>query len=105
MFYPTTCVRLRYGYHMDMLSGFSREYAYLRYLLPPKGMEYFQVRLSERICLLKSAPTLFNGPFRRSAEVSRLRLHIAPYGSHGMLTVSAIALAVRLRLRTRLTPG
>ena len=30
---------------------------------------------------------------------------IAPYGSNGMLTVSAIALAVRLRLRTRLTPG
>ena len=30
---------------------------------------------------------------------------IAPCGSNGMLTVSAIALAVRLRLRTRLTPG
>ena len=30
---------------------------------------------------------------------------IAPYGSNGMLTVSAIALAVLLRLRTRLTPG
>ena len=30
---------------------------------------------------------------------------VAPHGSNGMLTVSAIALAVRLRLRTRLTPG
>ena len=30
---------------------------------------------------------------------------IALYGSHGILTVSAIAFAVRLRLRTRLTPG
>ena len=30
---------------------------------------------------------------------------IAPYGSNGILTVSAIALAVRLKLRTRLTPG
>ena len=43
-------------------------------------------------------------------SVSPRRFHcsvstIAPYGSNGMLTVSAIALAVRLRLRTRLTPG
>ena len=30
---------------------------------------------------------------------------IAPDGSNGILTVSAIALAVRLKLRTRLTPG
>ena len=30
---------------------------------------------------------------------------IAPAASYGILTVSAIALAVRLRLRTRLTPG
>ena len=30
---------------------------------------------------------------------------IAPCGSNGILTVSAIAIAVRLRLRTRLTPG
>ena len=30
---------------------------------------------------------------------------IAHTGSHGILTVSAIAIAVRLRLRTRLTPG
>ena len=30
---------------------------------------------------------------------------IAPHGSHGILTVSAIALALRLKLRTRLTPG
>ena len=30
---------------------------------------------------------------------------VAQGGSHGILTVSAIAIAVRLRLRTRLTPG
>ena len=105
MFYPTTCVRLRYGYLKDMLSGFSREYAYLRCQAAPKGSLYCQVRLVRRICLPDSTSTLFNGPFRRSAEVSRLRLHVAPQGSHGILTVSAIALAVRLRLRTRLTPG
>ena len=105
MFYPTTCVRLRYGYLQDMPSGFSREYDYLRCLLPPEGTEYSQVRLSGRICLPGSAPTPFNAPFRLCAEVPLLRLRIAPEGSHGMLTVSAIALAVRLRLRTRLTPG
>lgn len=52
-----------------------------------------------------STPTPFNGLFRQSAAVSLLRLHIAPEGSHGMLTVSAIAFAIRLGLRARLTPG
>ena len=93
------------GAPVVMLSGFSREYVYLRYQRPPKGMSYFQGRLSEWICLLQSTPTLFNGDFRRPAAVSLLRLHVAPEGSNGILTVSAIALAVRLRLRTRLTPG
>ena len=88
-----------------LLSGFSREYAYPHCQVPPKRTLYFQVRLSWRICLPESTSTLFNEPFRRFAEVSLLRLRIAAHGSHGMLTVSAIALAVRLRLRTRLTPG
>ena len=57
------------------------------------------------ICLPLSAPTAFNALFRQGAEVSLLRLDIADGGSHGMLTVSAIGLAVRLSLRTRLTPG
>ena len=57
------------------------------------------------ICLPSSTPTLFNGDFRRPAVVSLLRLHIAPVASDGMLTVSAIALSLRMRLRTRLTPG
>ena len=43
MFYPTTCVRLRYGYHKDMLSGFSREYGYPRYQPLPKEAPYYQV--------------------------------------------------------------
>ena len=93
------------GHHALKFSGFSWKYAYPRYQVPPKRTLYFQVRLSRRICLPCSTPTLFNEPFRRLAEVSLLRLRIAPKGSHGMLTVSAIALAVRLRLRTRLTPG
>ena len=66
---------------------------------------YCQVQLSRWICLPRSTPTPFNGDFRRPAVVSLLRLHVAPCGSDGILTVSAIAIAVRLRLRTRLTPG
>ena len=62
-------------------------------------------QLGARICLRPSLPKPFNGPFRRSAEVSLLRLHIARHASHGILTVRTIALAIRLKLRTRLTPG
>ena len=87
------------------LSGFSREYDYPHYQIPPKRTPYCQVQLGEWICLLSSTPTPFNGDFRRPAVVSLLRLHVAPCGSDGILTVSAIAIAVRLRLRTRLTPG
>ena len=36
------------------------------------------------------------------AALSLLRLHVTPEGSNGILTVSAIGIAVRLSLRTRL---
>ncbi len=62
-------------------------------------------QLGRWICLPSSTPTAFNAHFRQRAAVSLLRLHVAPMASHGILTVSAIALAVRLMLRTRLTPG
>ena len=55
------------------------------------------------ICLPLSAPTAFNALFRQGAVVSLLRLHVAPAEGHGILTVSAIGLAVRLSLRSRLT--
>ena len=42
---------------------------------------------------------------KSGAPIYDHRLHVAPCGSDGILTVSAIAIAVRLRLRTRLTPG
>ena len=87
------------------LSGFSREYDYPHYWILPKKTPYYQVQLGWWICLPSSTPTPFNGDFRRPAVVSLLRLHVAPCGSDGILTVSAIAIAVRLRLRTRLTPG
>ena len=84
-------------------SGFSREYAYVRYWIVPKDAPYSQVRLFLRICLQQSTSTPFNGLFRQSAALSLLRLHITPLGSTGILTGSAIGLAVRLSLRTRLT--
>ena len=71
----------------------------------PKDAPYFQVRLFFRICLEESAPTPLNRLFRQTAAVSLPRLHVALWGSNGILTVSAIGLAVRLILRARLTPG
>ena len=84
-------------------SGFSRQYACPRYWRVPKDLPYSQVRLFPRICLRKSAPTPFNRLFRKPAAVSLLRPHVTLTGSNGILTVSAIGLAVRLNLRTRLT--
>ncbi len=86
------------------LSGFSRE------LLPslslrPKASRTLGVRLGGWICLPSSAPTAFNALFRQGAEVSTLRPRVAMRGSNGILTVSAIGIALRLTLRTRLTPG
>ena len=69
----------------------------------PEDAPYFQVRLSTRICLDGSAPTPLNRLFRQTAAVSLPRLHVALRGSDGILTVSAIGLAVRLSLRARLT--
>ena len=84
-------------------SGFSREYAYVHYWIVPKDAPYYQVRLSLRICLQQSTSTPFNRLFRQPAALSRLRPHVTPFGSTGILTGSAIGLAVRLSLRTRLT--
>ena len=86
-----------------MLSGFSRQYAYVHYWIVPENAPYSQVRISWWICLPQSTPTPFNRLFRQTAALSLLRHHIAPWGSNGILTVSAIGLAVRLNLRTRLT--
>ena len=72
---------------------------------PRGGCRTIGIQLGTRICLCPSAPTPFNAVFRHRAAVSLLRHHVAPNGSHGMLTVSAIGIAVRLSLRTRLTPG
>ena len=77
MFYPTTCVRLRYGPFSNMLSGFSREPDYLRYPLAPEGSRYCPVSASEVDLPASDIPTPFNALFRQCAGVSLLRLHIA----------------------------
>ena len=85
-----------------MFSGFSREPGYVHFALC-KHAAYFQGRLSLRICLQESAPTLFNRLFRQPAGLSLLRPHITHKASNGILTVSSIGFAVRLILRSRLT--
>ena len=62
---------------MNLLSGFSREPDYVHFALY-KYAAYCQVRLSKRICLLRSTSTPFNLLFRQKAGLSLLRLHIAP---------------------------
>ena len=86
-------------------SGFSRRYDYPRYLLPPKRLEYYQVRIGRWICLPPSAPTPFNRLFRQPAEVSLPRPRVTHAASAGILTSSSIGFAIRLILRFRLTPG
>ena len=103
MFYPTTCVRLRYGPSCDMLSGFSREHGYLRCPLAPEGARYCRISASPVDLPAEDIPTCFNALFRQCAGVSLLRLHIALIPSNGMLTVSSIGCALRLCLRSRLT--
>ncbi len=104
MFYPSTCVGLRYGPQMDMLSGFSRKYGYPRCRRLPEEEAYCRLS-AQRVDLpaLLSTYGLQRPFFRQGAVVSLLRLHVAPAEGHGILTVSAIGLAVRLSLRTRLT--
>ena len=84
-------------------SGFSRKSAYMHYQIIREDALYYQVRLCHRICLAASTSTPFNHLFRQMAALSLLRLHVTPKGSTGILTCSAIGLAVRLSLRTRLT--
>ena len=57
------------------------------------------------ICLPASQPTPFNLLFRQEAAVPLLRRRVTRKVSDGILTVSSIGLALRLILRTRLTPG
>lgn len=90
------------GYRIKF-SGFSWRHGYTRYWVARKGAPYYQVRLRGRICLPPSAPTPFNRLFRQAAALSLPRLHVTPGASTGILTCSAIGVAIRLGLRARLT--
>ena len=94
--YGTGTIRIKF-------SGFSWKSVYTHYWIVLANAPYYQVRLWERICLSPSTSTPFNHLFRQMAALSLLRLHVTPKGSTGILTCSAIGLAVRLSLRTRLT--
>ena len=87
------------------LSGFSREYAYLHYCIVRRRCILSTFSSEGGFACPRQAPTIFNGLFRQPAEVSLLRLHIAPKDSNGILTVSAIGLSIRMSLRSRLTRG
>ena len=63
----------------------------------------FALRLCGCTSLPASAPLRLNPQFRLGAAVSLLRRRIARHDSNGILTVSAIGIALRLILRTRLT--
>ena len=87
------------------LSGFSREYAYLHYCWFPKEPAYSRVSarcvdLPAHLNAYALQPAIPSAGGSVTAPSPR-----RPDGSHGILTVSAIGLAVRLSLRTRLTPG
>ena len=87
MFYPTTCVGLRYGSLQNVLSGFSRELDYHHYHLAPEGAVYCPVSATGVDLPAPVIPTRFNALFRQCADVSLLRLHIAPAGSYRIFTV------------------
>ena len=90
---------------MVLLSGFSRQYDYPRCHPPPEGPAYY--RVSARTAYLTTVLNTYTlqRAFRRHAAVSLLRPRVTHAASHGLLTVSAIRLAVRLSVRSRLTPG
>ena len=87
MFYPTTCVGLRYGSLQDMLSGFSRELDYHRYQIAPWSALYCPVSARRVDLPAQRLPTRFNALFRQCADVSLLRHHIALEKSYRILTV------------------
>ena len=87
MFYPTTCVRLRYGLLQDMLSGFSWEPDYHRYRIAPWGAPYCHLSSSGVDLPAPDITTGFNALFRQCAGVSLLRRHIALAEGNGIFTV------------------
>ena len=71
--------------------------------MPQRAQRTIALRLGRWICLPSSTPLRFNPLFRQEAAVSLLRRRVTHQDSNGILTVSSIAIAIRLMLRTRLT--
>ncbi len=82
------------GNHAICLADFLGSTVTVVHISLCKHSEYCQVRISERICLLRSTPTPFNQLFRQLAGPSHLRLHIAHIISTGILTGSSIGCAL-----------
>ena len=102
MFYPTTCVRLRYGYDKNMFRGFSWKPVYHRYPIV-RGRSVLSSSTGRTDLPIQPLSTLFNLLFRQQADVSLLRLPVTLYRSNGILTVSSIGFSFRMILRARLT--
>ena len=75
MFYPSTCVGLRYGLMKHMFSGFSWESDYHRYRLAG-GSPYCRASARRVDLPAPRLPLRFNALFRQCAGVSRLRRHV-----------------------------
>ena len=85
MFYPTTCVGLRYGPVADCLADFLG--SMVTTAIGSAGASPYYPVSSRGVCL--TAPpitTRFNALFRQRAGVSLLRLRIAPRRGAGILT-------------------
>ena len=85
MFYPTTCVGLRYGPVTDCLAGFLGSMVTTAIRLPG-GARYCHLSASRPDLPEQEIPTGFNALFRQCAGVSLLRRRIAPRRGAGMLT-------------------
>ena len=87
MFYPTTCVGLRYGPTGNILRGFSWEPDYHRYHLVPEDAVYCHVSAGAVDLPAAPLPTRFNVLFRQYADVSLLRRPIVYRPGNRIFTV------------------
>ncbi len=103
MFYPTTCVGLRYGPRADMPSGFSREHGYHRCRIAPGGAPYCRVSALRADLPARRLPTSLQRtiPSVRGCVTSPSP-HRSAQGCRNFYR-PAIDCALRLRLRSRLT--
>ena len=69
----------------------------------PEGLLYYRASAVPADLPTGPIPLPFNELFRQFAALSLLRPHITLKGSNGILTISAIGIAFRRSLRTRLT--